>query len=150
MFTNKRSIKKILQDRSFAKSGIGYIWLFVALFTSFSLLLWNITREVSKGYREKEKIKFLSSEVSKLEEENKQLHRQLDYSKSDIAAEEGARNILGMSHEDEELIFVNEKTIQSIKENEFKTNQNNEEIDESKEPAYKSSYWSDWLNLLLE
>lgn len=141
------SIKKILQDKFTSTDGLGYIWLFVALFVCLSLLLWNIGRIVSKGYREKEKVEVLLSEVKKLEEEHASLEKELAYAKSDVAGEEGARNILGMSYEGEEVIFVNER-----KENRADTTDKAEMegFSHSHRSGHQSGppYWKDWIQLV--
>lgn len=148
MTRRRQSIKKILQDRLNPGYGLGYIWLFLALFVCLSLLLWNISRVISKGYREIEKVKVLSSEVEKLEKERAFLEKELEYAKSDVAGEEGARNLLGMAYEGEEVIFLDEGREESeggdggAKSEDLKQ--------QNKENRAGPPYWLAWIRVFID
>jgi|GEM_PF-6840839 len=86
-----------------------YLFLFLSLFISLSLLLWNVSSTISKGYRERGKFEQISLEVEQKRVEVERLKKELAYAQSEEAAEQGARNVLGMSYPNEEVVFVDEQ-----------------------------------------
>jgi len=89
-----------------------YLFLFLSLFLSLSLLLWNVSTTISKGYRERAKFEQISREVSEKEAEVEALKSELAFAQSDQAAEGGARDVLGMSYPGEEVVFVDERNLE--------------------------------------
>lgn len=88
-----------------------YLFLFLALFLSLSLLLWNVSATISKGYREREKFERIFTEVSEKETEVERLKRELAFAQSEEAAEQGVRDVLGMSYPGEDVVFVDESAL---------------------------------------
>jgi cell division protein FtsB len=108
-----KKIKRIFRTTDSFRSQLQYLLLFVVLFISLSLLLWNVSSTISRGYREKAKFDQISQEISDKENEVEGLKAELSYAQSDRSAEEGARDVLGMIYPGEDVIFVDEGRLPS-------------------------------------
>lgn len=136
-------IKKVLPDTGSLIEQLEYLGLFLALFVCLSLFLWNISSLVSRGYREERKFLAVQDDVMAQEAENEKLKQELEYAKSDISAEEGARDVLGMVSEGEELVFVDESLIKTGSEADTAF----EEEPGDMQAETLRSYWQDWIFL---
>lgn len=142
MAPTKRRIRKVLQDRGGWVEQFEYLFLFIALFVCLSLLLWNISTLIARGYREKRKFDIVQEDIAAQEAENEKLQEELAYARSDVAAEGGARNVLGMAYEGEEIVFVDEEALSSEDEADDEAT-----VDGAKEEPALGSKVDEWIKL---
>ena len=147
-----RKVKKILQGAGSRGGLLGklakffaqleYLFLFIGLFACLTLLLWNISTLISKGYREKQKFAQVQEDLAAQEEENARLRAELEYQRSDEAAEGGARDVLGMAYDGEEVIFVDESALSG-----YGSDDSDADLAQTSELA--DGHWRAWVDLLV-
>lgn len=106
-----RKINRLLASTESFRAQLQYLFLFIALFASLSVLLWNVSATISRGYRERAKFEEISQDVEDTQSEVDALKGELAYAQSERSAEEGARNVLGYILPGEQVVFVDESRL---------------------------------------